>query len=152
LGTVLHNNIPEFRSRVDSAMGIWVEEDFSLENVNTSSFVLYNNYHIAMENFKANPIAGSGIGSHSLAFDKYSLTLRSGILDIEFNKSDANSMFLRLLSETGLIGILFIFIFIFKYFVNRSRSHPESRHWIVGNAVLVIFHQRISTFYVVVLL
>jgi hypothetical protein len=138
LGTVLYNNSPEFKGRIDSALGIWVDQDFSLENMNSSSFVLYNNYHIAMENFKANPIAGSGIGSHSLAFDKYSLTLRSGILDIEFNKSDANSLFLRLLSETGMVGILFILIFIVKFYVNRSRNNPESRHWIIGNAVLVI--------------
>ena len=106
--------------------------------MNSSSFVLYNNYHIAFENFKDNPIAGTGLGSHAVAFEKYSLTKQAGILNIEFNKSDANSMFLRLLSETGLIGILFILIFIFKFYVIRSKIHPESNHWIVGSAVLVI--------------
>ena len=47
-------------------------------------------------------------------------------------------MFLRLLSETGLLGILFIFIFIFKFYVIRSRTNIDSQHWIIGNAVLVI--------------
>jgi hypothetical protein len=138
LGSLLYGNSPEFKKRVDSGLGLWLDEDFSRDNVNSSSFVLYNNYHIAVENFKANPIAGTGLGSHAVAFEKYSLTKQAGILNIDFNKSDANSMFLRLLSETGLLGILFILIFIFKFYVIRSRIHPESNHWIIGSAVLVI--------------
>lgn len=138
IGSLLYGNVPEVKSRVDSGLGLWVDEDFSRENVNSSSFVLYNHYHIAVENFKANPLAGTGLGSHVIAFEKYSLTKQAGILNIDFNKSDANSMFLRLLSETGLLGILFIFIFIFKFYVIRSRTNIDSQHWIIGNAVLVI--------------
>ena len=138
VGSLLYGNVPEVKKRVDSGLGLWLDEDFSRDNVNSSSFVLYNNYHIAFENFKDNPIAGTGLGSHAVAFEKYSLTKQAGILNIEFNKSDANSMFLRLLSETGLIGILFMLGFIFKFYVVRSKIHPESNHWIVGSAVLVI--------------
>lgn len=138
LGSLLYGNSPEFKKRVDSGLGLWLDEDFSRDNVNSSSFVLYNNYHIAVENFKANPIAGTGLGSHAVAFEKYSLTKQAGILNIDFNKSDANSMLLRLLSETGLLGIFFILFFIFKFYVVRSRKHPESQHWIIGSAVLVI--------------
>jgi hypothetical protein len=138
IGSLLYGNVPEVKSRVDSGLGLWVDEDFSRENVNSSSFVLYNHYHIAVENFKANPLAGTGLGSHVIAFEKYSLTKQAGILNIDFNKSDANSMFLRLLSETGLLGILFIFIFIFKFYVIRSRTNIDYKHWNIGNAVLVI--------------
>ncbi len=138
LGSVAYNNVPEVRKRVDSSIGLWVEDDFSIDNMNSSSFVLYNNYHIALENFKNNPLAGSGLGSHSVAFDKYSLTKQAGILNVEFNKSDANSMFLRLLSETGIIGVGFFILFIGKFYIFRSRKHPESTQWIIGSAVLVI--------------
>lgn len=137
-GSILYGNSPEFKKRVDSGLGLWIDQDFSRDNVNSSSFVLYNNYHIAVENFKANPIAGTGLGSHAVAFEKYSLTKQAGILNIDFNKSDANSMFLRLLSETGLLGIIFMLLFIFKFNVVRSRKHSESQHWIISNAVLVI--------------
>jgi hypothetical protein len=138
LGSILYGNVPEVKKRVDSGLGLWIDEDFSRDNVNSSSFVLYNNYHIAIENFKQNPLAGTGLGSHAIAFEKFSLTKQAGILNIEFNKSDANSMFLRLLSETGLIGMIFIIGFIFKFYVVRSKIHPESQHWIIGSAVLVI--------------
>jgi len=137
-GSLLYGNVPEVKSRVDSGLGLWVDEDFSRDNVNSSSFVLYNNYHIATENFKQNPIGGTGLGSHAIAFEKYSLTKQAGFLNIDFNKSDANSMFLRLLSETGLVGIIFILGFIFKFYVVRSKIHPESQHWMIGSAVLVI--------------
>lgn len=138
LGTVLYTGSPEFKNRVDSALALWIDEDFSRDNVNSSSFVLFNNYHIAAENFKSNPIAGTGLGSHAIAFDKYSLTKQAGILKIEFNKSDANSMFLRLLSETGLMGILFILIFLGKFYVVRSKVNTDSQHWIISSATLVL--------------
>jgi len=36
------------------------------------------------------------------------------------------------------MGIIFILVFISKFYVVRSRKHPESQHWIIGSAVLVI--------------
>lgn len=75
------------------------------------------------------------MGSHAVAFEKYSLAKQAGILNIDFNKSDARNMFfLRLLSETGLLGIAFILLFIFKFYVIRSRVNPDSQHWIIGSA------------------
>lgn len=138
IGTFLYKQVPEFKSRVDTSMGLWQDQNFSLENVNTSSFVLYNNFHIALENFKDNPIAGSGLGSHAVAFDKYTLTKKQGILDFSFNKADANSMFLRIVSEMGLMGIIFIFGFIGKNFVRRNKNTPEDYHWLISNALLVL--------------
>jgi hypothetical protein len=138
LGSVLYAYVPDFRSRVDSSVGLWVREDFSLENINSSSFVLYNNYHIALENFKSNPITGTGLGSHPIAFDKYSLTREAGILDIHFNKADANSMILRIMSETGLIGLLFIFFFIFKMYVRKNEFMPGNHLWVISNSLLII--------------
>jgi hypothetical protein len=136
---VLYNNIPEFKSRIDSSIGLWVSQEYSLENINSSSFVLYNNYHIATENFLSNPIAGTGLGSHPVAFDKYSLTNDSEqFLDIHFNKADGNSMLIRLISETGLMGLVFIFIFIRRNFVSRNKFDDEDHSWVISNAVLVL--------------
>lgn len=135
---VLYNNIPEFKSRVDSSIGLWVEGNFNIENVNSSSFVLYNNFHIAKENFLSNPFTGTGLGSHKVAFDKYSLTNNADIIDFQFNKADANSLFLRLMSETGLMGLIFIFVFLGKFYVRRNNFDSDGTHWIISNAVFVI--------------
>ncbi|HET6991209.1 MAG TPA: O-antigen ligase family protein, partial [Bacteroidia bacterium] len=135
---LLYNNVPDFKSRVDTSLGLWVDADFTLTNVNSSSFILYNNFHIAEENFLSNPFTGTGLGSHTVAFDKYSLTNREDILDIQFNKSDANSLFIRLLSETGLMGLGFFLVFMIRFFVRRNSSDEDATYWIISNATLII--------------
>jgi len=131
-----YDSIPEFRERFDGTFDI-----FSAEGANTdvhgSSFVLYNNYQIAVKNFEKNPLFGTGLGSHPIAFDRYSLTLQTGVIQIDFNKADANSMFLRLLSETGLYGTIFIIIFVIRNYLGRRRSIDDDL-WVISNAALLI--------------
>ncbi len=157
LFNLAYSSAPEFRDRVDGMKVLFIDkileknaqqnENNSLrvqniksiiKQVHGSSFVLYNNYHIATENFKNNPMFGSGLGSHEYAFDKYNLSYIIGGI-YEFNTTDANSMFLRLLSETGLMGVLFALIFIFKFFVAKSLfGEEDEEYWLISNAILVI--------------
>lgn len=131
-----YDSIPEFRERFDGTFDI-----FSAQGANTdvhgSSFVLYNNYQIAVKNFEKNPLFGTGLGSHPIAFDRYSLTLQTGVIQIDFNKADANSMFLRLLSETGLYGTVFIIFFVIRNYLSRRRSIDDDL-WVISNAALLI--------------
>lgn len=152
-----YNYAKEFRVRVDGLTALFfdnvLEGELSgtmskgvrmqkvskvLMKIHGSSFVLYNNLHVATENFKQNPVFGSGLGSHEIAFKTHNLNyLLGGIY--EFNAPDANSMFLRTLSELGLMGIIFIFIFIFKFFVSKNLgSEEDERYWIISNALLVV--------------
>ena len=135
---LLYNNVPDFKSRVDTSIALWIEGDFGIENTNTSSFVLYNNYHIAQENFLTNPFTGTGLGSHPIAFDKYSLTNRSDIIDLQFNKADGNSLLIRLISETGILGVVFIFVFMRRFYVRRDPFNVDATFWIISNSVLII--------------
>ena len=48
---IAYNNVSDFSNRVDSARGLWLEKDFNIDNTNNSSFVLYNNLHIAKKKF-----------------------------------------------------------------------------------------------------
>lgn len=137
VGIGLYNSIDEFKSRVDAALGLWVDQNFEIKNVNTSSFVQYNNAHIAYNNFKEHPLFGTGIGSHAVAFEKYSYT-RSvvKIKGFDNNKTDANSLFLRLMSETGLMGIIFMFVIVLKCFVGNDGI--DNKYWIISGAILVL--------------
>ncbi len=135
-GFGLYKYVPEFQLRVDTSLGLWVEKDFRLENVNTSSFVLYNNFHIASENLVNSYFIGTGLGSHPVAYEKYSLTNAVGFIEFEFNQSDANSMFLRLLSETGLLGVGFFIVVIFRCFVRKGDD--DDPLWLISGAVLVL--------------
>ncbi len=132
-----YENIPEFRERFDGTFEIFSTQDFRNTEIHGSSFVLYNNYHVALENFKRNPIFGTGLGSHPTAFEKYSLTKLEGVIENDFNKQDANSMALRLMSETGLYGLIFMLVFIVKCWIFKPRA-AETEVWVMSNALILI--------------
>ncbi len=134
----LYNTVEDFKSRVDAASGLWLDQDFNIKNVNTSSFVQYNNAHVSYNNFKEYPLFGTGLGSHSIAFEKYSYT-KTGVVQLkafDFNSADANSLFLRLMSETGLLGIFFFTFIIIKCFVGNNGR--DDKYWIISGSILVL--------------
>jgi len=132
-----YENVTEFQDRYDGTVEIFSTGNYKSYEINGSSFVLYNNYHVALENFKRNPILGTGLGSHPTAFDKYSLTNLEGAVEIDFNKMDANSMFLRLMSETGLYGLFVMLFLVVKCWVPKQRT-GETELWVMSNSVLII--------------
>ena len=133
-----YDSIDEFRERVDGTVNVFsAERTMDINQVHGSSFVLYNNYVIATENWKRNILFGTGLGSHPVAYDKYSLTNRPGMIQIMFNKADANSMFLRLLSETGLYGV-FIMIWLVVFNLVPKKQSMNETNWLMSNAILVV--------------
>lgn len=137
LFNVLYSNVRDFRDRYDGLVGLFSGEEFKLGKTHGSSFILYNNFHVATENFKQNFIFGSGIGSHPVAFDKYSIAKFFKVKGFNSNSGDANSMLLRLISETGIFGVAIFLILIFKCYVIRDPEH-ETYHWLVSNSILVM--------------
>lgn len=135
--TFAYENIPEFRDRYDGTFEVFSEQNITDYDVHGSSFVLYNNYHIATENFKRNWLFGTGLGSHPIAFDKYTLTNQADVVQITFNKADANSMLLRLISETGIYGVGIMLIIVFRCWIFRRRS-ADDEMWVISNAVVLI--------------
>ena len=50
----IYDNVPEFRQRYDSSIALIQGEKFIIGKTHGSSFILYNNYVVATENFKTN--------------------------------------------------------------------------------------------------
>jgi hypothetical protein len=134
----MYNSIPDFRERYDSFVDLFIDnKKFVLGKTHGSSFILYNNYQVALKNFETNFAFGTGVGSHPTAFDKYSVAKNIKVYGFNLNSADANSMLLRLISETGLFGVSIIFFIIFKCYVKRDEDY-DSYHWIVSNGILVM--------------
>lgn len=134
----LYNNVSEFRERLDSTVGLFVnEEEFELGKTHGSSFILYNNYTVATENFKTNFLFGTGVGSHPTAFDRFSIAKEIKQWGFNLNSADANSMFLRLMSETGLFGLGIFLIIMVKCYVKRDPNFI-SYHWLISNSILIM--------------
>jgi hypothetical protein len=137
LFNVIYNNVEEFRERLDSLVELYTTGNFVLGKTHGSSFILYNNSHVAFENFKSNFMFGSGIGSHPVAFAKYTLAGNIPVYGFNINSADANSMLLRLVSETGLFGTVLFGFILFKFYV-RKNDYANSDHWLISNGILVM--------------
>lgn len=154
---VLYNNVEDFKDRIDGVKIVFIDEYLLeekdkevanqqaflarqwrvLSNVHGSLLVLYNNYYVALQNFKTNPLFGTGLGSHEIAFEKYNLNYLISKWYV-LNTPDANSMGLRIISELGLLGILFSFFFIKNYFVFKDALNSNSYHWLISSSLLVM--------------
>lgn len=132
-----YKNVPEFRDRWDGTIEIYSTDNIYDYDIHGSSFVLYNNSHVAWENFKRHPLFGTGLGGHPTAFDKYTLTQEDGAVQIDFNKMDANSMFLRLMSETGLYGLAFIILLLFRSWILKPNAIDDET-WVMSNGLAII--------------
>ena len=136
--TILYNNVDEFKGRYDGMVSLfYYGEAFELGKTHGSSYILYNNYTVALKNFTANPLFGGGLGSHVTAFDKFSLAKYFLVKGFDYNGQDASSMFLRLMSETGLFGLGIFFYIIIKGYVKRDENNL-TYHWLISNAILIM--------------
>jgi hypothetical protein len=134
----LYQNVPEFSERYDSTVEVFSTGNFKLGKTHGSSLILYNNYQVAVRNFK-DYFLGTGLGSHPVAFAKYSLTKNVKTIGVDLNGMDANSMFNRLLSETGIVGVGLFLLIIFKGFVKRNIAVPfNNSYWIISNSILTL--------------
>ena len=133
----LYNNVTEFKERFEGLTTMFTTGKFELGKTHGSSFILYNNYTVALKNFQTNFLFGTGLGSHGLAFEKYSLARDFKVYGFNSNSADANSMFVRLMSETGLFGLGIFFIIIIKCYVKRDVNYATN-HWLISNAILIM--------------
>jgi hypothetical protein len=99
----------------------------------SSTLALYNNMTVAISSFLSNPFIGSGIGNHSLAYDRF--ISNSLLPDIGLNKGDANSMYLRIISEMGGFGVIIIFYAIYKNFIKIKANSLDHKFFIFLNRI-----------------
>jgi hypothetical protein len=134
----LYNQVEDYQDRINGMADLFAGKGFQLGKTNGSSFILYNNAHIAYENLAdGNFLLGTGLGSHYIAAQKYSLTKQYGD-EYASNYEDANSMLIRLFSETGILGVIFFIGFLIKNFVKKLPDNSNAGYWVVNSSCLVL--------------
>lgn len=138
--SVFYSLSKDFSSRVDSSVALWVYQDYSIENTNTSSFVLYNSFHVATKSIKEYPLFGTGLGSFKSAYQKHSLTKNVEVIayDFEFNTTDGNSLFVRMMVELGGVGIFLIIVLMIRGFIYLRTEDEFIEYKIISQAVLIL--------------
>lgn len=129
---------PQTRMRVDDMVKVATGGEKSGEP-HLTVYAYTSNAFVAFESIKSNSLFGRGLGSHPVTYDKFIQPYlpngywKNGYTGI--NKADANSLLLRLLSETGLFGVFVVFYFIFKFRLKASKDNDLS---LINNAVLIL--------------
>lgn len=136
----------EFNTKFNQTIEAFINNSTKKEDINdlnTSSFALYSNFIIAKESFQKRPLTGSGLGTHEANYRKYfskyfddDFVIKYGI----FNTLDANSLFIRLMSETGLMGLTMFFWFLFSRLLwRKGYNDPYTRDYTIINQSIFIW-------------
>lgn len=143
-----YNYAPGIRIRVDDTFRI-ISKMIRVVDANASTYALGSNIFVAYKSFIQNPLFGSGLGSHPLSYDKF---LHLGISDgfwqanaLVLNREDAASLFIRLVSETGLFGVAIVLIFIFNFFLKDQKKEEKSLY-IINNSIFCIFFMHLARY------
>jgi O-Antigen ligase len=141
LGVAIYALSADFRLRLnDTAKS---SQSLDVSDANLSTFALIANVYVTMESFRDHPVFGTGVGSHVLSYEKIIETL-PGVDQwadsplMKINATDASSLFLRTLSEFGLVGILLVFWFIWHY---RARGGQGIE--VVSQAIWIYFFAKL---------
>ncbi len=140
---LVYNNIADFKLRIRDTTNVLLGRA-KIETVNRSTSTLFTNALVTYNIFKHNFIFGYGLGSHELAYDKYinQSLYNADCWRMHLNKKDANSLFLRILSEAGIFGLLAFLCFIIKFYISRKKD-TVGYLWLINNAILVFFMIRL---------
>ena len=131
-------NIKEVEDRFSSTQRIFATGQFEVGKDNGSAIILYDNFLVSYKNLFDNPLFGTGLGSHPIAFKKYSRAQFIDTKGFDNNYQDASSMLFRTISELGIFGVIIIIFIISKYYVLRNPNNQQDQRWIISNAILVM--------------
>lgn len=134
--------IPEIRERANHTIGVFTGQK-KVSQSHLSVYALASNAFVAYKSFIDSPLFGRGLGSHSVSYNEF---IKPGVPGTIWysdypkypavNREDAGSLFLRLVSETGLFGLIVVFYFIFKF---HLKGNDNEKLQIISNAIFVLF-------------
>lgn len=137
LFVITYASSEHFRLRVDDTAQSASTLDVS--DTNPSTYALISNAYVVVRALQERPIFGYGVGGHVVAHSKYldDLLGSTGVADetiMNLNDRDANSLFLRTMSEFGLVGISLIIYFIVKFWTPGNTMYSS-----ISTAILIYF-------------
>jgi hypothetical protein len=109
---ILMFQIPGIKTRVAS---IYIKNETLASNGgNLSTFDIVSNALVAKDAFLDHPLIGKGLNTHRISYDQYIGRYFKNIYFV-LNKEGGSSMYLRIVSEFGMIGVIGILFFFMKY-------------------------------------
>lgn len=118
LQNVENEAIMDINMKIDESVTALSYTDISnLESLNASTYALFANWNVAIQ--APNRFLGTGLGTHEQSYELiYPWT---GFELWGLNATDAYSLFVRILSEFGIVGISIFILFLINHF-NRNNA------------------------------
>ncbi|WP_305808215.1 hypothetical protein [Vibrio fluvialis] len=118
------SQIDVVKDRYNSVVNVFFLSEGITQVDNLSTFAIYSNIFVAKKSLDNDFVFGGGLFSHQKNYDLYIYDIfPPAYVRMELNKVDASSLYIRLLSETGILGfslvILFFVSFIFRGYLNN---------------------------------
>jgi hypothetical protein len=112
-------------------------ENFDYTSSDLTGFALVSNLIVAREGLIKSNFIGTGLNSHIDTYNQviYKLFSNSQVV-FELNKENAGSLFIRLPSEFGILGLISFIVFLFYY--HLGKKDYDSPYKLINNMVLVI--------------
>jgi hypothetical protein len=88
------------------------------------------NFFITEQQFEQHPLIGGGLGSHEMTYDRFYETV-PGVYGMYetfrgLGRMEANSLFLRTISEFGLVGLAFACWFLWHYWPRGGDAEQKA--------------------------
>lgn len=115
LSVFAYIKIPDIQIRMDDTIKIFSDNTVQSSSVNLSTYTYYSNYTVVQKTIKNTYGLGSGLGSYQLDYERYKPSDWNGS-GMHLNNEDANSGFMRILAEIGIIGIILVLYLLIKCF------------------------------------
>lgn len=144
--------ISPIRLRIDDTLAVLkADRKIPVDEINLSSFVWYSHYFVAKETLKDNFLLGTGLGTHAINYDQHIdkiISPQHPFRIMALNREDANSLLFRLLSETGILGVLIFCFFIYHYGISyrTGLNDEELILWLINKGILVSILLRLLRF------
>ena len=141
--------IPEVRFRVDDTIALFTAEKVSteeIEQVNLSTYALYSNFSVMRAVLREDPVLGTGLGTYARNYDRF---IEEVIPDsvwrrnFRLNREDGNSLLIRMLAETGIIGAIILLVFVFSNRLRYPQAGSDLFLWALNNGLFVLIALRI---------
>lgn len=145
IGGIVYLNFAPLKTRIDDTFKSSMTGDLSEANIST--YALLSNFFVASKSFISNPLIGNGVGSHSISRKLYLDKVEGNeVFEVmgmdQLNSQDAGSLFSRLMSELGLVGIVGVFYFIIKFYVSNN-GNKLTINSIVSRGILLYFFAKL---------
>ncbi len=151
-GAIGAYHVPDIKLRVTDTYHLFFTKDIrsrDIETTNISTYALYSNYKVSTVAFINHPLIGTGLGTYETNYNKHiNNVIPPNDLREKYalNKKEGNSLFFRLMVETGLVGLLALVWFMMKYRIRMRDVLSGNRDWnlwIVSNSIQVLLLARL---------